>query len=92
MTLPIKTDRSERLPPVLKAEVRNWKENKPLIVVFNKDREHFDHDVLFIKLGDEEAVVSRDDLAMVIINGHEETKKYEQEMADEAAALKRALS
>lgn len=89
MSLPVKTNPDEICPPTISAEVRNWKGSPHLTVVFNKDRKHFDHDVLFIKLGKEEAVISRDDLASVIVNGHEQTKQYEEHLREEGIELRK---
>lgn len=71
----------EKKPPRVEVQLRDYQWNKKVEIVFNQNDECFQFDIIKLRIGGNEAYVSRDELAMAIINGYK--KATPEELQDE---------
>lgn len=75
-----KSGPEEKKWPYKKFIIKAWTGND-VVVEFNQNQDRFDYDLIEITIGGERALIARDDLAQVIMVGHEATKEYEKDLA-----------
>ena len=89
MSQPIKKSApNERIWPYKKFRIDDWRISNHVEIQFNCNQQEFDYDLIRISVGGREALISRDDIAQVLIVGYDERKKYEEAMNLEAKQLK----